>query len=69
MGKKGKPYHGEASMRALTMGERNATGLGNLLITSTPRGAVLFWRRGTKGGIKRIPVSWEIRRALKNYWG
>ena len=67
--KKGKPYPGESSMRALTIGERTVTGLGNLMITSTPRGGILFWRLGMKGKILKTSVSWEARRALKTYWG
>ena len=68
-GKKGKPYPGESSMRALTIGERTVTGLGNLMISSTPRGGIIFWRLGMNGKILKTSVSWEIRRALKNYWG
>ena len=67
--KKGKPYPGETSMRALTIGERQATGLRNLMITSTPRGGIIFWRLGMNGKILKTSVSWVIRRALKSYWG
>jgi len=66
--KKGKPLPGESSMRALTIGERQATGLGNLLVSTTSKGGFIFWRRGVRGNIIRIKVNWETRRALKSYW-
>ena len=66
--KKGQPFPGESSMRALTIGERRVTGLGNLLISTTSKGSFIFWRRGVKGNIIRTKVNWEARRALKTYW-
>lgn len=67
-GKKGKPYPGEVPVRALTQCERAVTGLGNVMISSTPRGGIIFWRLGMNGKILKTSVKWEIRRALKSYW-
>ena len=66
--KKGQPFPGESSMRALTMGERTVTGLGNLMISTTSKGRFIFWGRGVRGNIIRTKVNWEVRRALKTYW-